>query len=90
MKNEVFTKGKKVFVGIEIEEWIAFLVQVQAFENSAKALVEHVTGNDDVKSISLATHCREVITDFGNLQGYMSKYIDALSEDLKAANKEEC
>lgn len=87
MKNEVFTKGKKVYVGIEVEEWIAFLMQVQALENSAANLVEHVSGNDDLKSILLVTHCHEVLNNFSGLQKYMSKYVGALSEDLETANK---
>lgn len=92
MKNEVFTKGKKVYVGIEVEEWIAFLTQVRALENSATSLVGNVAVDNGIKSIILGTHCREVLTDLDGLQKYMNKYIGALSEDLEAANKnkEEC
>lgn len=92
MKNEVFTKGKKVYVGIEVEEWIAFLTQVRALENSATFLVGNAVGDNGIKSIMLGGHCREVLTDLDGLQRYMHKYIGALSDDLEAANKikEEC
>jgi hypothetical protein len=91
MKNEIFTKGKKIFIGIEVAEWIEFLMLVQALENSATNLVDHVSenlsDNDDIKSILLVNGCLEVLNDFSGLRKYMSKYVGALSEDLEAANK---